>query len=627
MGFKKDFRIHLLRLLSIVTLTFVLTLYTNCGQIQTMVSSTGTSQQDGAYTWTVGDWGSCSATGCGTMGTQTRPVQCIDENSNVVNDVNCTGPRPADSQPCTSNVCSACTLSATLGGGQIPHQGTVTAFQASSVPFGQACQSEVRTCNNGVLSGSYQYSSCTVQGSTTNPCTLDGVTVNHGQSRVFYNSSSVACGQTCQSQTRTCNNGVFSGDNSYNRANCSAAVCASCNRPWGGTITHGASLTAYQAASVPAGQTCQSQTRTCNNGVLSGSYLHETCTVQNPNPTGSVSFAFDQYLNGDSNARYFSLMMHDFNRDGHQDIIFTDHNDGRYNRYWRGNGAGGFTSLDPNTYGAGQSSPERGSLWTFMIDFDFDGDMDWFWDDVSPASLRINNGSGTFTSRYAATNHGRVVGFSRYQNQSVMAVLTTSGRIISGQAILDGSFSNLPSNSPHILGQAACAAPVAFNGTPVCRADLGISESLDAVRMQSTAYVDLDNDGDNDLVFFYGEPWTSGNVRVYRNNGGGSYTNMGTLPNSTMVGSFINYAVIKAADFNNDGLMDLIVPGTSGGYRVYINNGNFSFTNAVTFNDDPQYNSHWGEPAVAVGDYNGDGKVDIALINGARVKLYRNTSN
>ncbi len=502
----------------------------------------------------------------------------------------------------------------------------MTAYQAQSVPSGQTCQSQVRTCNDGTLSGNYVYSSCTVQGTTNNPCTLDGVTVQHGQSRSFYNSNSVACGQTCQSASRTCNNGVFSGNSSFNRANCSAS-CASCTRPWGGTVAHGGSFVAWQSATVPSGQTCQSQTRVCNNGSLSGNYLHESCTVQSSNPTGNVSFAFDQYLNGDTNARYFGLMMHDFTGDGNQDILFTDHDDGRYNRYWRGNGSGGFTALAPNSYGAGQSSPERGSLWTFMIDFDLDGDMDWFWDDVSPASLRINNGSGTFTSRYAATNQRRVVGFSRYQNQSVMAVLTTNGRIISGQAILDGTFANLSANSPHILGQASCSEPVAFNGTPVCRTALGISESQDVVRPQSTTYVDLDNDGDDDLVFFYGEEWSNGNVRVYRNNGGGSYTRMNDLPNSTLVGSFINYSVIVHGDLNNDGRKDLVVPGTSGGYRVYINQGNLTFTNPVTLNDDPQFNSHWGKPAAGIGDYNNDGKADIVIINGHRVKLYRNTSN
>lgn len=60
------------------------------------------------------------------------------------------------------------------------------------------------------------------------------------------------------------------------------AACAGCPRPWGGTVAHGASITAYQAASVPHGSSCASQTRTCTNGSLSGTYTHQTCNVQPP---------------------------------------------------------------------------------------------------------------------------------------------------------------------------------------------------------------------------------------------------------------------------------------------------------------------------------------------------------
>lgn len=53
----------------------------------------------------------------------------------------------------------------------------------------------------------------------------------------------------------------------------------------GQTVAHGASVTAYHAASVPAGQTCQSQTRTCSNGTLSGTYGYTSCTVAEPQQT------------------------------------------------------------------------------------------------------------------------------------------------------------------------------------------------------------------------------------------------------------------------------------------------------------------------------------------------------
>lgn len=46
------------------------------------------------------------------------------------------------------------------------------------------------------------------------------------------------------------------------------------------TIASGATVTAYQAATVPFGQSCVSQSRVCTNGVLSGSYTFSSCSVQ-----------------------------------------------------------------------------------------------------------------------------------------------------------------------------------------------------------------------------------------------------------------------------------------------------------------------------------------------------------
>ncbi len=50
----------------------------------------------------------------------------------------------------------------------------------------------------------------------------------------------------------------------------------------GSTVLSGSSVTAYQAPSVPSGSTCTSQSRTCTNGTLSGSYAYSSCTVAAP---------------------------------------------------------------------------------------------------------------------------------------------------------------------------------------------------------------------------------------------------------------------------------------------------------------------------------------------------------
>lgn len=55
---------------------------------------------------------------------------------------------------------------------------------------------------------------------------------------------------------------------------------ATCNLPWGGTITNGDSVTAYLNSSVGCGGSCTSETRTCTDGILSGSYTNSSCSVQ-----------------------------------------------------------------------------------------------------------------------------------------------------------------------------------------------------------------------------------------------------------------------------------------------------------------------------------------------------------
>jgi hypothetical protein len=115
--------------------------------------------------------------------------------------------------------------------------------------------------------------------STPANCTAPwGGTVAHGSGVYAYASSSVSCGGSCSSQYRTCDNGTLSG--SYTNSSCSVQSCtASCSLPWGGTLAHGGSVTAYLASSV-CGTSCTSQTRTCSNGSLSGSYTNQSCTVK-----------------------------------------------------------------------------------------------------------------------------------------------------------------------------------------------------------------------------------------------------------------------------------------------------------------------------------------------------------
>ena len=87
-----------------------------------------------------------------------------------------------------------------------------------------------------------------------------------------------------------------SGQIRYNATDSDAEFCngtnwrkmvggtAPCTLPWGGSIAHGAAVTAYATSGGIICGNCNSQLRTCNNGVLSGTYVNETCSTPTCDP-------------------------------------------------------------------------------------------------------------------------------------------------------------------------------------------------------------------------------------------------------------------------------------------------------------------------------------------------------
>jgi hypothetical protein len=146
---------------------------------------------------------------------------------------------------------------------------------------------QIRTCNNGSLSGSYTFSSCSVQSAPPPPpSTSCPVT------------ESASCGAYGQAMWNgNCDKGTYSGwmvkggqwvtcSNSTPPADQQQAACVFN----GQSVAHNQSVIAYQSSSVPNGSACVQQTRTCNNGSLSGSYTFSSCAVQaSPPPPPSTS--------------------------------------------------------------------------------------------------------------------------------------------------------------------------------------------------------------------------------------------------------------------------------------------------------------------------------------------------
>lgn len=162
---------------------------------------------------------------------------------------------------------------------------------------GGSCEYERRTCFQGVLGGSYQYSTCSigdskniinnhgqdyfypVQTNTSNSCqTPWGETVRNGDYVLAYKTSYRSQGYACEGEYRYCKNGKLSG--TYQNRSCTMSQERyRCALPWGGTIPHGSSVVSYANSSSP----CASQVRTCSYGRLSGTYKYSSCQSTNNN--------------------------------------------------------------------------------------------------------------------------------------------------------------------------------------------------------------------------------------------------------------------------------------------------------------------------------------------------------
>jgi hypothetical protein len=202
-----------------------------------------------------------------------------------------------------------------------------------------------------------------------------------------------------------------------------------------------------------------------------------------------------------------------------------------------------------------------------------------------------------------------------------------TGLIINGKAVLDGIIGNsstLP--AAYTLGNVHCD-PIAFEVKPWCPSDFN---NTDPNQIHHVGKGDLNGDGLMDIVMIYGPSFSDDNeVRIYKNVNNTSMTLVGTLPGAAIRNPYVGYSNIVIADFNNDGKPDVVVAGIQGSgsnaYSIYLNQGNFSFTRAFDFPDIPADDG--GKAFAAVGDYDHDGKLDIALINGKNVHLYKNTTH
>lgn len=151
-----------------------------------------------------------------------------------------------------------------------------------------------------------------------------------------------------------------------------------------------------------------------------------------------------------------------------------------------------------------------------------------------------------------------------------------------------------------------------------------VQAGLPGVDTGAVALGDFDNDGNLDILLT-GYSATGAVAQVWRNRGNGTFTNI----NAGLTG--VLYSSVALADYDNDGKLDILLTGTPNGFgntaltQLWRNLGNGTFTNRST--NLPGVS----QGAVAWGDIDQDGRLDILLsgntITGAICQVWRNLGN
>jgi hypothetical protein len=205
---------------------------------------------------------------------------------------------------CQDAVCTDCPLP---GYGSIPNNSTITLYSKATLDCGDninlltysfSCQASV-LYQNGVVYTPPNGTPPTWYTSITPNCTgcpFAGLTIAQGATVWAYKGSGNAgntCGQGCKSQQQTCNNGVMSGDPSYNMSSCSSncsqegggAPPRLCLLPWQNSfVTPDAQIPMWSRNTVPCGDSCQNYFKVGKCQMATGTfdvgfqYIYQSCT-------------------------------------------------------------------------------------------------------------------------------------------------------------------------------------------------------------------------------------------------------------------------------------------------------------------------------------------------------------
>src|SRR6266850_1641647 len=209
-------------------------------------------------------------------------------------------------------------------------------------------------------------------------------------------------------------------------------------------------------------------------------------------------------------------------------------------------------------------------------------------------SVLLGNGDGTFQDALTVRADGNpifvAVGDFNNDGKADIAVLNGPGTntvsVLYGNS--DGSFQQLPDTD------------LVISDTPIARGSFG--------RYGTLVAADFNGDGKLDLAVAFSRNSTQPNVpeetfvEVWLNNGDGTFS----------MSYFTSEPAVFVADFDGDGKQDLLVYGISS--AVKLGNGDGTFRDGQD-NITGLLSSFGRNITATVGDFNGDGMLDVAALN------------
>jgi VCBS repeat-containing protein len=282
----------------------------------------------------------------------------------------------------------------------------------------------------------------------------------------------------------------------------------------------------------------------------------------------------------------------DVNNDGRLDVVAPS----------RGSGIGIVLGSGDGTFPTSQVSSQVGGGAVVLADFNQDGRLDM-------AGLSSN----TFANGFVAVRLANADG--TFQN----TVNYPTGATFGGdRTIAVGDFNSDSRADLAVANEGGTLSVLLGNGDGTFAAALntivGTRDPFVGITPRAARPGDFNSDGRLDLVVL----GFDGTGLVLPGNGNGTFGAAIMFTTTTgLDGGLSGGHEVAVGDFNADGKLDIVASSQShansfipgGGLSVLLGNGDFTFQGAVTYSDRSR------PTAMALGDFNGDDRLDIASAN------------